>query len=173
MAQQPPFGQDFLIVEVSRLHSDTPHSVGLLWTSDRPVTETSTWQHSQETVIHALSGIRTNDTSKRAAAEPHLRPLGHWYRQGRTELDYLIWTKQVSAGSDICKKIFWELLIALRVADILATNEKGIDFKDICRSDYFDSVQHTQSKYVICFSKNILSNSQSNKVLKPSAAILM
>jgi hypothetical protein len=27
-------------------HSDTPHSVGLLWTRDRPVTEASTWQHN-------------------------------------------------------------------------------------------------------------------------------
>jgi hypothetical protein len=33
----------------SRLHDhflDTPHSVGLLWTSDQPVAETSTWQHT-------------------------------------------------------------------------------------------------------------------------------
>jgi hypothetical protein len=35
-----------LTVEVSRSHSDTPHSVGLFWTSDRPVAETSTWQHT-------------------------------------------------------------------------------------------------------------------------------
>jgi len=31
-----------LIIEDSRSHSDTPHSVGLLWTSDQLVTETST-----------------------------------------------------------------------------------------------------------------------------------
>jgi len=36
MARQTLLGQDFLIVEVSRSPSDTPHSVGLLWTSDRP-----------------------------------------------------------------------------------------------------------------------------------------
>jgi hypothetical protein len=30
----------------SRSHSDTPHSVGLLWTSDQPDAETSTWQHT-------------------------------------------------------------------------------------------------------------------------------
>jgi hypothetical protein len=40
------------------------HTVELLWTSDRPVSETSTCtgQHNietQETNIHALSGIRT------------------------------------------------------------------------------------------------------------------
>jgi hypothetical protein len=33
----------------------TPQSVGLLWTSDQPDAETSTWQHkhTQETNIHA------------------------------------------------------------------------------------------------------------------------
>ena len=53
MIQQPLVGLD-LLYEVSRSHSDTPHSVGILWTSDRPVAETSTWQHtqpSQETYI--------------------------------------------------------------------------------------------------------------------------
>jgi len=45
MAQQPPVGQG-LIVEDLRSHSDTPHSVGLFWTSDEPGAETSTWQHT-------------------------------------------------------------------------------------------------------------------------------
>jgi len=35
-----------LLYEFPRLHSDTPHSVGLLWTSDQPDTETPTWQHT-------------------------------------------------------------------------------------------------------------------------------
>jgi len=49
MAQQPLVGQGFLIIEASRSHSGTPHSVGLLWTSDRPVAETSAWQHTSLT----------------------------------------------------------------------------------------------------------------------------
>jgi hypothetical protein len=44
MAQQPLVGRGPLI-EVSRSHSDTPKSVGLLWTSDKPDSETSTRQH--------------------------------------------------------------------------------------------------------------------------------
>jgi hypothetical protein len=40
-AQQPPVGQD-LIIEGSHSHSDELHSVGLLWASDQPDTETST-----------------------------------------------------------------------------------------------------------------------------------
>jgi len=36
-----------LIVEISMLHTDTLYSVVLLWMRDRPVTESSTWQHSK------------------------------------------------------------------------------------------------------------------------------
>ena len=56
-------------------------SVGLLWTSDQPVAETSTSQHTTFTTdIHAPGGIRTHNLSKRAAADPRLRPRGHWDR---------------------------------------------------------------------------------------------
>ena len=41
-AQQPLVGQGLLIIEASRSHSDTPHSVRLLWMSDQPDAETST-----------------------------------------------------------------------------------------------------------------------------------
>ena len=37
-----PSGADLLTVEASRSHSHTPHTVGLLWTSDRLNVETST-----------------------------------------------------------------------------------------------------------------------------------
>jgi hypothetical protein len=39
----PLVGQGFLIVEASRSHSDTLHSIGLLWTSDQLDAETSTF----------------------------------------------------------------------------------------------------------------------------------
>jgi len=35
-------------------------------------------QHSQQKDIYASSGIRTPYHSKRAAADPRLRPRGHW-----------------------------------------------------------------------------------------------
>jgi sensor histidine kinase regulating citrate/malate metabolism len=41
VAQQPHSGIGHLIIEVARLNSDTPHSVGLLWTNDQPDPETS------------------------------------------------------------------------------------------------------------------------------------
>ena len=116
----PPYSWGFYIT-----HSDTPYLAGLLCTRDRPVTETSTWQHTtltgdrrpfslagffflfslvlypysflcldcpglfllsllnntHNTNIHAPGGIRILNPSKRYAADPHLRPLGHRDRQ--------------------------------------------------------------------------------------------
>jgi len=36
-------------------------------------------QHTQETDIRAIDAIRTRIPSKRVAADPHLRPQGHWH----------------------------------------------------------------------------------------------
>ena len=60
--------------------TQTHHSIGLLWMSDQPVAETSTWQHSQQTSMPP-GGIRTRSFIKRAAADPRLRSRGHWDRQ--------------------------------------------------------------------------------------------
>jgi hypothetical protein len=45
------------------------HSAGFSWRSDRPVAETSPWQHT--------SKIRTRNPSKRATSDPRFRPLSH------------------------------------------------------------------------------------------------
>jgi len=71
----PKVGQSPLIHKVSRSHNDAPRSIGLPWTSDQLVAETSTWQHTTLTTdIHAPSGIRTHNLIRRAAADKHLRP---------------------------------------------------------------------------------------------------
>jgi hypothetical protein len=47
LAQQPNAGQGRLILEISRTtHNNTSQSVRLLWTSDRPDAEISTWPHA-------------------------------------------------------------------------------------------------------------------------------
>ena len=63
-----------------RSHSDTQHSVGLLWTSDQPVADTSTWQHTTLTKDRQPYPRRdwTWNSSKRAAANPRIRPSGDW-----------------------------------------------------------------------------------------------
>jgi hypothetical protein len=56
---KPPHSWGYVIT-----HKDTPHSVGILWTSDQPVAETSTWQHTQhleQSNVHVPGGIRTRN----------------------------------------------------------------------------------------------------------------
>jgi len=61
----------------------TPQSVVLLWTSNQPVAGTSTCTthntHNRQTSM-PTGGIRTHILSRRAAADPRLRPRGHWDR---------------------------------------------------------------------------------------------
>ena len=67
MARQPCSDLCLFIVKVSRSHSDTPHSVRLLWTSDRHVAETPirNTRHTQETSI------------PKAGFEPAIPASGH------------------------------------------------------------------------------------------------
>ena len=80
MVQKPLLGQGPLIVEASRLHSDTPHAVGLIRTIERTIAGTSTWHHPTLTNTRVPRWIRTQNPSKRKAADPHPRPPGHWDR---------------------------------------------------------------------------------------------
>ena len=71
----PPNSWGFKIILSYKYHI----SIGILWTSDQTVAETSTLyniQHSQDTDIHAIDRIRTRNPSKRVAANPRLRPRG-------------------------------------------------------------------------------------------------
>ena len=74
----PPHSWGFCITH------DTSQSVWLLWTSDQLVAETSNWQHSQQTNIHALGGIRTRNLSRRTATDLHLKPRGYWDQHAHT-----------------------------------------------------------------------------------------
>jgi hypothetical protein len=59
---------------------NTPRSVGILWTSDRPVAQTAIWkhiQHSQETDILVPGEIRNRNPNNRLPENPRLRPRGH------------------------------------------------------------------------------------------------
>jgi hypothetical protein len=61
----------------------TSQWVGLLWTRDRPVAETTIWQHKYSTRHKhpCPCGIRTHDPSKSTAADLRLRPRGNGRRK--------------------------------------------------------------------------------------------
>jgi hypothetical protein len=75
-------GQGLLNIDTSRSHSDTPHLVRFLWTSDQPDAETSTWQHTplnkRQPDLHAPRGIRIRNPSKRTPTYRRPRTRGHW-----------------------------------------------------------------------------------------------
>ena len=64
----PPYYKAFLS------YSDTPQSVGFLWTCEQSDAETSIREH---TILDPPGRIRTCNPSKRGAADSRLRPRGH------------------------------------------------------------------------------------------------
>ena len=82
MARQPLVFQCLLIIEASRWHLETPHLVGLLWTSDRPDAWISTRQHTIVTGERHPCPERFR-TQQQATEDPHLRTHGHQYRRCR------------------------------------------------------------------------------------------
>jgi hypothetical protein len=60
---------------------DISHLLGLPWTSDQSVAETSTVNTQHSWKRHPTSvGIRTRNPIQQAAADPRLRARGHWDR---------------------------------------------------------------------------------------------
>jgi len=80
MGLQPAASHSTLIIEASRSDSGTQHSVGILRTSDQPVAEISTLQHTtvKKDKHPCPGGIRTPNPSKREAADPRLKMRGRW-----------------------------------------------------------------------------------------------
>ena len=85
LSNRPPaVDQGPLIHEVSSSHTTTHNtqqdsSGRVISQSQRPLPDNT--RHSQQTNIHAPGGIRTHNLSRRAAADLHLRPRGHWDRR--------------------------------------------------------------------------------------------
>jgi len=79
-ATAPPVGQGLLVIEASRSRSYTPHSVGLLWTSDQPDTETYTLQHTTYTKDRHPCPRRDSNSQPQQASRR--KPRGHRDRLG-------------------------------------------------------------------------------------------
>jgi hypothetical protein len=86
----PPHFSGFYIT-----NNETSQSVSLLWMSELSHTETSTWQHATLNTdnIHDSGGIQTRNPSRQLAADPRLRPLGHWDRHSGYFLQKLLNSK--------------------------------------------------------------------------------
>ena len=83
LAQQPPVGQGLLIHEFSRSHTQRSTTVGRTPLDDWSARRRDLYLTAHDTHNrHPYpGGIRTNNLSRRAAADLRFRPCGHWDRQ--------------------------------------------------------------------------------------------
>lgn len=112
---QPLVGWGLLITESSRSYSGTLHSVGLLWTSEKPEAETSTWLHT--TLIRDIrpcpGGVRSHNPSKQVTAEPQLRLRGYTVPQTVTNKYKLGPLRLITQGADNpCSRLLQTLQFA-------------------------------------------------------------
>jgi hypothetical protein len=78
MARQPLAGLGLLMFRGFTITLlDTPHSVWLLWTSDQPVAETSTWQHTTFTRDRHPCPRRDSNPQSQQASGRRPTPHGH------------------------------------------------------------------------------------------------
>jgi hypothetical protein len=106
VAQQPPVGQGLLIIEASWSHSDTPHSVGLLWMSDQPDEDTSTWRHTALTTATHPCARRDSKPQSQQSKGCGPTPLGSALCGEQSEiLTKVYWSHH-------CRLLcWWEMLI--------------------------------------------------------------
>jgi hypothetical protein len=162
LALRPNAGHGLLILEVSSSHTTTHHSRQdssgrVISSSQRPLPDNT--QHSQQRNIYASSGIRTHDLSRRAAADLHLRPRGHWDRlflnyapcKSLEENGRLIFTiiyycgncsNRYSRFSCNVRHIFVLLAVSQETVVTYEISRKSLEWKSICsvRTDKHDEI---------------------------------
>jgi hypothetical protein len=123
IAQQPLVDLGFLIIEVSRSHSDTPHSVGLLCTSDQPEAGTSTLQHtSLRRGSHAPGGI----VPTLSASE---RPQNHALGRSATGIKQVVTSDKLNRENAINN---WKLTDNETTAKISASAYPSYKYFGLC-----------------------------------------
>jgi len=120
-------------------------------------------QHSQQTDIHVPSGIRTHNLSRPAAADPRLKPRGHWDRPKDIkfciefrEIPWAVarWTRsqwkvflpatQVSSASFILSILY--VYIHLHLYTSLVTRTNGRSLENLGKSNVLSEMGSTEKR---------------------------
>jgi hypothetical protein len=125
MLQQHLVGQGLLIIEASRSHSDTPHSVGLLWTSNQPDAETFVWplKYLIKNTLHLLNGKQPVIKIKSYIAL--LRMLLAWVRSYLKQL----WDKNFKFLISIIRTYCTYVIQDVRIIGYFSKPEQAIEQK--------------------------------------------
>ena len=62
-------------------HTHTPHSVGFLWSCNRPVADRSVWKHTTLITFMPLAEFEPAIPTSERPQDPRLRLRGHWDRR--------------------------------------------------------------------------------------------
>ena len=95
----PPYYPGFTITLNQTNHARWESSGRVIGPTQRSLPDTT--QHSREKDIYAPGGIRIRYPSKPSAADPHLKPRGHWARL-KTYM-FRISVHQISRTSSVCR----------------------------------------------------------------------
>jgi hypothetical protein len=169
MVQQPPVRHGLLIIETSRSQSDTPQSVGFLWTSDQPDADPPTWQHTTlKTNTPSPGGIRARNPSKRPSADPRLRPrgtgIGHYFHLFYCYFSLNLTDSFCLSVIDRVQHDSTDFVVFLLASEIKTRREEGRPTarqKDRSRSQ---QVHSTRNNCQIVVTKCLLTYTVGNKV---------
>ena len=122
----PPHSWGFKIT-----HNDASKSVGVLWTSDQLVAETSTWQHTTLTTDkYPCTRWDSNPRSQQASGRrpTRLRPRGHWDRHIYIYI-YIYYQRQVYRWTQ--NVVIRQACVSIRYVIL-----KGVNLQNIRRMWY-------------------------------------
>jgi hypothetical protein len=124
VAQQPKWGLGRLTVVASRSHTlRNTQPVGLLWMISPSQRLLHTQHTTQDTNIHAPSGIWPRDHSNQAASDLRLRPHGHrdrpnFYLKRRILLIRNQWSHSLRFCSLVIPMLLWGTLFFKLIAGV-------------------------------------------------------
>ena len=130
--------------------------------SYRPLPDNT--QHSQQTNIHAPCGIRTRNPSKRAAADPGLRPRGHWDRHLHCCSDVSIRNAVLLSNSSINFRFFLPRATFAMYVDPVVTETKEVKLLRL-HQRRCATVRMCQSTELPLPWNRVVTHSQTNRIL--------
>ena len=153
------------ILYVYRSHTTTRQSVGLLWTSDQLVAETSTWRHTTLTRQISMPPVAFEPTISAGQRPAAARLLRSWVRIPPTAWIFVCCECRVLSGRGLCDELITRPEESYRLARhcVWSRNIKNRCSMYVCVCVcvciyiyiYMTLVALGLIKFILCFFKNL------------------